>query len=247
MLKTLTSIPLGHLVKGMAATLLAVSLIGPTVAQQQDANAAAQRSESAAKHREQLAIREDILRDRLEATAQTTLSSATTIVAANAAKVDTTTAKIAIAALDRYKVMADSQLRTSIDRTDAAAAAVTTAAAAADRAAAAARALANANTPDGAKNTARSIAASQYGWDDSQFQCLSSLWQKESGWNYQAYNAGSGATGIPQALPGSKMASIGSDWQTNATTQIKWGLDYVSRSYGTPCSAWSHSESVNWY
>ncbi|WP_375386505.1 phospholipase [uncultured Microbacterium sp.] len=122
--------------------------------------------------------------------------------------------------------------------------------AAADAAAAAqaaADALAQANTPDGARATARAMAASQYGWGDGEFSCLDSLWQKESGWNYQAYNGDGGATGIPQALPGSKMASFGSDWETNATTQVAWGLDYISRGYGSPCSAWGHSQSVNWY
>ena len=91
------------------------------------------------------------------------------------------------------------------------------------------------------------MAASKYGWGDGQFSCLESLWTKESGWNYQAYNAGSGATGIPQSLPGSKMATFGADWQTNATTQIAWGLDYISRAYGTPCAAWGHSQATNWY
>ena len=91
------------------------------------------------------------------------------------------------------------------------------------------------------------MASSRYGWGDGQFSCLSSLWNKESSWNYQAYNASSGATGIPQALPGSKMATAGSDWRTNAATQIRRGLDYISRAYGSPCSAWSHSQAVNWY
>lgn len=111
---------------------------------------------------------------------------------------------------------------------------------------AAAAALAAAQTPDGARAVAQQIAASDFGWGANQFSCLNSLWQKESGWNYQAYNP-SGATGIPQALPGSKMASAGSDWQTNPTTQIRWGLDYIQRAYGSPCAAWGHSQSVNWY
>ena len=88
---------------------------------------------------------------------------------------------------------------------------------------------------------------SSYGWDDTQFSCLVKLWNRESGWNYQAYNASSGATGIPQALPGSKMASAGSDWATNPATQIKWGLGYISERYSNPCGAWAHSESVGWY
>ena len=122
------------------------------------------------------------------------------------------------------------------------------AAAAKARAAAAARArqLASVNTPDGARSVAESMMASSYGWGSDQFQCLDSLWSKESGWNYQAYNP-SGATGIPQALPGSKMASAGTDWATDAATQIRWGLGYIAASYGTPCAAWGHSESYNWY
>lgn len=114
-------------------------------------------------------------------------------------------------------------------------------------AAAQAAALAQSNTPDGARATARALMLSRYGWGAGQFACLDSLWNKESGWNYQAYNAGGGATGIPQALPGSKMASAGADWRTNAATQVAWGLDYISRAYGSPCAAWGHSQAMNWY
>ncbi|PCE15012.1 phospholipase [Microbacterium sp. SZ1] len=116
-----------------------------------------------------------------------------------------------------------------------------------EQAAAAAAALAQANTPEGAKATARQMMASRYGWGDDQFSCLNSLWTKESGWNYKAYNASGGATGIPQALPGSKMASAGADWRDNAATQIAWGLGYIDSVYGTPCSAWGHSQATNWY
>lgn len=133
------------------------------------------------------------------------------------------------------------------EQKEAAEAAAAAKKAAAEKAAAAAAALASANTVDGAKATAREMASTRYGWGDDQFSCLSSLWTKESGWNYQAYNADGGATGIPQALPGSKMASAGSDWQTNAATQIAWGLEYIAGSYGSPCSAWSHSQAMNWY
>jgi hypothetical protein len=118
--------------------------------------------------------------------------------------------------------------------------------AAAAEAAAQAAALAAANTPDGARSVAATIAASEFGWGGDQFSCLDSLWTKESGWDYQAYNP-SGATGIPQALPGDKMSSAGADWQSNATTQIRWGLGYIASVYGSPCSAWGHSQSVNWY
>lgn len=85
------------------------------------------------------------------------------------------------------------------------------------------------------------------GWGADEFQCLDQLWNKESGWNVHAQNASSGAYGIPQALPGSKMASAGSDWQSNAATQISWGLDYIQGRYGSPCGAWSHSQANNWY
>jgi len=101
--------------------------------------------------------------------------------------------------------------------------------------------------PSGAQAIARDMMSANYGWGADQFGCLVSLWDKESGWNVNAYNASSGATGIPQALPGSKMASAGSDWATNPATQIAWGLGYISGSYGTPCAAWAKSEAVGWY
>jgi hypothetical protein len=86
-----------------------------------------------------------------------------------------------------------------------------------------------------------------FGWSSSQFSCLDPLWAHESGWSVSAYNAGSGAFGIPQALPGSRMASAGPDWRTNAATQITWGLDYIKGTYGSPCGAWSHEEATGWY
>jgi uncharacterized protein YabE (DUF348 family) len=84
------------------------------------------------------------------------------------------------------------------------------------------------------------------GWGSDQFSCLDSLWTKESNWRVDAQNP-SGAYGIPQALPGSKMSSVGSDWETNPATQIAWGLGYIAGVYGTPCSAWAHSQATNWY
>ncbi|MFI0351546.1 lytic transglycosylase domain-containing protein [Actinomadura sp. 9N407] len=81
----------------------------------------------------------------------------------------------------------------------------------------------------------------------TQFGCLQKLWNKESHWNYKAANPSSGAYGIPQALPGSKMASEGADWKTNYKTQIRWGLGYIDNRYGTPCKAWGHSQDVGWY
>jgi hypothetical protein len=85
------------------------------------------------------------------------------------------------------------------------------------------------------------------GFPLDQMSCLDSLWTRESGWNERASNPSSGAYGIPQALPGGKMSSHGSDWETNPATQIRWGLDYIAGRYGTPCGAWEHSEANGWY
>ncbi|HEU0256263.1 MAG TPA: lytic transglycosylase domain-containing protein [Microbacteriaceae bacterium] len=100
-------------------------------------------------------------------------------------------------------------------------------------------------SPGSAQAYARQLLQSQ-GMGEGQFACLVALWNRESHWNTYAYNAGSGAYGIPQALPGSKMASVGADWKTNFKTQITWGLQYISR-YGSPCGAWRHSQATGWY
>jgi hypothetical protein len=86
-----------------------------------------------------------------------------------------------------------------------------------------------------------------FGWSSSQFSCLDPLWEHESRWSVTAANPGSGAFGIPQALPGSRMASAGPDWQTSAATQITWGLRYIRNTYGSPCAAWSHAQATGWY
>jgi hypothetical protein len=86
-----------------------------------------------------------------------------------------------------------------------------------------------------------------FGWSSSQFACLEPLWEHESGWSVSASNPSTGAYGIPQASPGSKMASAGPDWKTNASTQIKWGLGYIKDTYGSPCAAESHEQAVGWY
>jgi hypothetical protein len=99
--------------------------------------------------------------------------------------------------------------------------------------------------PSSAQGIAYKLLPS-YGFSTSQYGCLNDLWSRESGWRYNAENA-SGAYGIPQALPGSKMASAGPDWQTNPTTQIKWGLGYIKSVYGSPCNAWGHEEADGWY
>jgi Transglycosylase SLT domain len=98
--------------------------------------------------------------------------------------------------------------------------------------------------------TAQRIAydlLSSYGWSPSTyFSCLNNIWSRESGWLYTAQNP-SGAYGIPQALPGSKMASAGPDWMTNPATQIRWGLGYIKSTYGDPCSAWSFWQGHSYY
>ncbi|HWH26880.1 MAG TPA: transglycosylase SLT domain-containing protein [Pseudolysinimonas sp.] len=98
--------------------------------------------------------------------------------------------------------------------------------------------------------TAKAIAYDMVmarGWGQGEYDCLVALWERESHWNVYASNGGSGAYGIPQALPGSKMATAGADWATNPATQITWGLGYISGRYGTPCGAWGHSQSSGWY
>ena len=97
-----------------------------------------------------------------------------------------------------------------------------------------------------AQSIARAMVA-QRGWGAGQFSCLVTLWNHESGWRVTAENPSSGAYGIPQALPGSKMASAGSDWRTSAATQIRWGLTYISSRYGTPCSALGAWQAKGWY
>ena len=104
--------------------------------------------------------------------------------------------------------------------------------------------------PPPSPGTAKSVAysmLSSFGWKPSTyFSCLDNIWSRESGWSVTAENA-SGAYGIPQALPGSKMATAGPNWQTSATTQIKWGLGYIQGRYGDPCGAWSFWEGHGWY
>lgn len=98
--------------------------------------------------------------------------------------------------------------------------------------------------------TAQAIALEMViarGWDMTEFSCLVALWTRESNWNVYAHNASSGAYGIPQSLPGDKMASAGADWATNPVTQITWGLGYIASRYTTPCGAWAHSEEIGWY
>lgn len=105
-----------------------------------------------------------------------------------------------------------------------------------------------AGTPD--PDTAQALglqAVLARGWGMDQYDCLVALWNRESHWNVYAHNKSSGAYGIPQSLPGEKMATVADDWQTNPATQIEWGLRYIQGRYGSPCGAWAHSEAVHWY
>ena len=104
-----------------------------------------------------------------------------------------------------------------------------------------------ARTPYGAQKVAKSILLDEYGFSEKQYKCLNSLWTKESNWNYKARNKKSGAHGIPQALPASKMSVISTDWRTNPVTQIRWGLRYISIRYETPCNALAKHKRSNYY
>ena len=97
------------------------------------------------------------------------------------------------------------------------------------------------------KAYAHDLVINTYGWSEYDFDCLVKLWNRESGWNPNAHNKSSGAHGIPQSLPASKMASEGSDYYTNGRTQIRWGLKYIKGRYGTPSQAWAHSQRTGWY
>jgi hypothetical protein len=106
------------------------------------------------------------------------------------------------------------------------------------------------NLPPPNPGTAQAIAynmLSSFGWSPATYySCVNNIFSRESGWRYNAYNA-SGAYGIPQALPGSKMATAGPDWQTNPATQIKWGLGYMRDRYGDPCQAWAYWQAHSYY
>ncbi len=108
--------------------------------------------------------------------------------------------------------------------------------------------IANAETPP--IGTVQQFAydlINENGWGRDQYSCLVALWDRESHWRVNAYNSSSGAYGIPQALPGTKMASAGDDWRTNPETQIRWGIGYIKHRYHAPCGAFAHSNKFNWY
>jgi hypothetical protein len=211
-----------------------------------------------------------IFEDRTTGEAAAAAATAHTVIAASQGKTDATALTASVTALEQAGDPAPIQLLRLVDQVEADTAAVQGAIAEVDRVAAEAAAAAKAAeakaaeaakrtsssgssgsavnvSPGSAQAIARDMMASQYGWGEDQFNCLVKLWQKESRWDVNAYNSSSGATGIPQALPGSKMATAGADWKTNPATQIKWGLGYIAGSYGDPCSAWSTSQAKGWY
>jgi hypothetical protein len=104
-----------------------------------------------------------------------------------------------------------------------------------------------ARSPKGARQIGAEMAKEKYGWGSYQFSCLNTLWTKESHWNYRARNKRTGAHGIPQALPATKMEVIGTDWRTNPVTQIQWGLHYIDVRYETPCKALAKFKRSRYY
>ncbi|QEE60929.1 hypothetical protein FVA74_04535 [Salinibacterium sp. dk2585] len=197
-----------------------------------------------------------VVEQRLAEEAQGAIASATPVIAAANGKADASALAASVASLAQHEVLEPVEVVSLVASVEAAIPAVQAAVAEADRLAAeadrlaaerAAQAAAALATPAGAQAHAREVMAQRYGWGADQASCLVNLWQKESGWRWDALNPSSGATGIPQSLPGSKMATHGADWQTNPATQISWGLDYIKRAYGTPCGAWGKSQAVGWY
>ena len=158
--------------------------------------------------------------------------------------------KVGLAALEQDRLVAEARRAAARREARRRAAARRAAELAAARQAQQQSAANSASAPAAPSGSPQQIAAAMlgsFGWSSGQFGCLQSLWNAESGWNPSATNPTSGAYGIPQALPGSKMASAGADWQTNPATQIKWGLGYIKQVYGSPCAAWSHEQSTGSY
>lgn len=191
------------------------------------------------------AARVDAVRQEQEAEAAALRAATENAAAAKAAAARDAAAAKAGAA---KKAAAAKAARAALEK----AAAAKAAEAAKERAAASARANRSRDrapitvTPGSAQDIGRKLAAAR-GWGDSEFRCLVPLWDHESGWRVDAANPSSSAYGIPQALPGRKMASAGADWKTSAKTQITWGLGYIADRYHTPCGAWSFWQAHSWY
>lgn len=220
------------------------------------AQAAAQKNVAAALSEQAAAAQK--VRDQLDRDAQKALQ------AANAAKAaaDAQLADQQQHATTLYAQLASlKNTEATVEQAYAAGVAAAQAAAAAAAAAAAQQAANSGGSADGfapppgmnvdpaAAQAYASTRLGAFGWGQDQMGCLISLWNHESGWRADAYNSSSGAYGIPQSLPASKMASAGPDWMTNQNTQVNWGLDYINRAYGSPCAAWNFemSHTPNWY
>ncbi|WP_448809778.1 aggregation-promoting factor C-terminal-like domain-containing protein [Agromyces bauzanensis] len=224
---------------------------------------------------DQLDAHGGILEARAVKQAEEVLSGANDTIVAAQGKADATQLTATVAALSDYRLLAPERVFELVDTTTYHIHSVSAAVAEADRVAAEAAAKAAAEAAAAAAAAAEAAAAqeassssavsrpgapanpseaqaiardmlAQRGWGDDQFGCLVELWNRESGWNVYASNP-SGAYGIPQALPGSKMSTAGADWETSAATQITWGLGYISSRYGTPCGAWDAFSSQGWY
>lgn len=200
-------------------------------------------SQSTGMHVEQLDVHRATFEARASTMADIAVATAIPVIQEAEGRADASALAAKVAALEDHVALAPERIFALTSEVEAGAAEVQAAIAEADRV----ESEAAARTPAGAQSIARDMMATKYGWGADQFGCLVSLWQKESGWRYDALNPSSAAAGIPQSLPGSKMATHGADWETNPATQISWGLDYIDRAYGTPCSAWGHSQSNNWY
>jgi hypothetical protein len=178
-------------------------------------------------------------------------SAARATLAATAAKQASRRAE-ALAKRGKSVAAEEARLKAAAARAAAAAARARAAAAKAkaEREAARQRALANRGYLPGTTNPrdmARQILRNKYGYGEEQFSCFNNIIIRESMWDVYATNPSSGAYGIPQALPGSKMASVGSDWRTNPATQIIWGIGYMRDRYGSPCEAWTFKRAHGWY
>lgn len=158
------------------------------------------------------------------------------------------TQRAALDAKAQAEAKAKADAAAKVAKAKAAALAKARAAAAQKAAREKARASAIANAQQDPRSAARALMA-DYGWGDSQWNCLNLLWEGESSWDYTAENSSSGAYGIPQSLPASKMAKFGADYRTNPITQITWGLWYIDQSYGSPCAAWDfwNARFPHWY
>jgi hypothetical protein len=218
---------------------LAASFVAAAAAMLGGASADPGRTPTSSEDSAVVAVALPQVRDRAEALDR---SSDRTVVDVDAAAIDRVTA-LSTQAAEISKASDDAKIAAKAAADAKAAAAAKTAAAA--KAAGASKPVVV--DPGSARDIARQMMLAMYGWGDDQFTCFDKIITQESGWNVSATNKSSGAYGIPQALPGSKMASAGADWQTNPTTQIKWALGYVQGRYGTPCQAWTFKLAHGWY